>query len=79
MTHVTNIEFAVRDREWVLASRLATDTAQYVKTVHGWLGNRFETAADNTMSLASSSSPTRGDDPSARRGRISRKRGDRRL
>jgi hypothetical protein len=78
MTHVKQIESAARERDWPLASRLATDTAHYVHEVHAWLGERFEASANATMALEPS--PVSEYDTHVRRHvGSSRKRGSRRL
>jgi hypothetical protein len=80
MTHVKQIESAARDRDWPLASRLATDTAHYVREVRSWLGERFEAAANAAMALEASPASDGESDRHARRHLgSSRKRGSRRL
>jgi hypothetical protein len=79
MTHVKHIECAARDRDWPLASRLATNTAHYVHSIHDWLGERFEAAANVTAALDPSPASDDEDENGQRQHRgISRKRGARR-
>lgn len=78
MTQVKDIECAARDRDWPLASRLATDITHYVREVHAWLGEHFEAAA-NAMALAPSQASDDESDSHLRRHLGASRRGRRRL
>jgi hypothetical protein len=81
MTHVEHIECAARERDWPSASRLAIYAAHYVHSVHAWLGERFEAAANSTSALEASlvSDDEDQNDASLRQHRgVSRKRGAKR-
>jgi hypothetical protein len=52
MTRLTDIECAARERDWMLATRLTSETAHYARSIYRWLARRSETPVNAAAAIS---------------------------